>query len=112
MKLQEIFINNLKSYRKQKKLTQSQLSLLLDKSFNYINGIECGASFPSPDVIDKLAEIFSIKSYQLFLEDACPENIVQSGKNEFIEDLSENLSKKIKREIKTVIKTELSEVLK
>lgn len=55
MALQETFINNLKFYRKKAGLTQAQLALLIDKSFNYINGIECGVSFPPPDVIEKIA---------------------------------------------------------
>lgn len=62
MTTQQIFINNLKAYRKQAGFTQAQLASLIDKSFNYINGIECGVSFPSPDVIDKIAGVLKNKA--------------------------------------------------
>lgn len=109
MTTQEIFINNLKAYRKQAGYTQAQLAVLIDKSFNYINGIECGASFPPPDVIDKIAETLKIRPSQLFDENGCAENIISSDKDSFVSDLSKKiLSKmepKIKKDITEAIRT-------
>lgn len=109
MTTQEIFINNLKAYRKQAGYTQAQLAVLIDKSFNYINGIECGASFPPPDVIDKIAETLKIRPFQLFDENGCAENIITSDKDSFVSDLSKKiLSKmepKIKKDITEAIRT-------
>ena len=100
MTTQQIFINNLKAFRKQAGYTQAQLAVLIDKSFNYINGIECGVSFPPPEVIDKIADALKIKPIQLFDENGCEKNIISSDKNEFISKLSDQIYKKIESKIK------------
>lgn len=107
MNTQEIFINNLKFYRKQAGFTQAQLAVLIDKSFNYINGIECGASFPPPDVIDKIAETLKIKPSQLFDETSSPENIKKFSKEEYINEISEKLFNNLKPFISSEIKKTL-----
>lgn len=100
MNTQQIFINNLKSFRKQAGFTQAQLAVLIDKSFNYINGIECGVSFPPPDVIDRIAVALKIKPVQLFDENGCEKNIIDSDKNEFINKLSEQIFRKIENSVR------------
>ncbi len=100
MPTQQIFINNLKSFRKKAGYTQAQLAVLIDKSFNYINGIECGVSFPPPNVIDKISEILNIKPAQLFDENGCEQNIINSDKNQFIKELSDQVFKKIEPKIR------------
>lgn len=108
MTTQKIFINNLKKYRKQAGYTQAQLAVLIDKSFNYINGIECGVSFPPPDVIDKISEILKIKPFQLFDENGSVRNIVSSDRETFITDLS----KKIITTIEPKIQKDIFEAIK
>lgn len=103
METQKLFINNLKAYRKQAGYTQAQLAVLIDKSFNYINGIECAVSFPPPDVIDKICEVLKIKPSQLFDENGCEQNIINSDKTEFITQLSEQVYKKIEPSIRKSI---------
>lgn len=105
MATQQIFINNLKFYRKKAGYTQAQLAVLIDKSFNYINGIECGASFPPPDVIDKISETLKITPAQLFDENGCKENIINSNREEFVA----NLSKKIFSQLEDVLKKDIVE---
>ncbi len=99
MGLQNTFINNLKFYRKRAGLTQAQLALLIDKSFNYINGIECGSFFPPPDVIEKIAIELNVIPVQLFSEDSCPINIVNSNKEKIVDEISQNLYICLKDEI-------------
>lgn len=112
MNTQEIFINNLKFYRKKSGYTQAQLAVLIDKSFNYINGIECGASFPPPDVIDKIAETLKIKPAQLFDENGCKENIIKTDKEDFIKSLSEKIFCRLEPAIKKDIVEGISEELR
>lgn len=103
MTTKEIFINNLKFYRKKTGLTQAQLATYIDKSFNYINGIECGYSFPPPEVIDAIADILKIKPVQLFDENGSLINVVLSDRATFIDNLAEDIYKKIRDEIKADI---------
>ncbi len=77
MSLQEIFFDNLKFFRKQKKLTQMELTLAIDKGYNYINGVEQGKLFPSVEVIEKLAEVLEISPAALFDENSIAKNIIK-----------------------------------
>jgi len=66
MTFQELFIINLKDYRKSYKISQAKLAELCESSQAYIAEIEVGKKFPSPDMIEKIASAFKIESYSLF----------------------------------------------
>ena len=66
MTFQELFIVNLKDYRKSYKISQAKLAELCQSSQAYIAEIEVGKKFPSPDMIEKIASAFNIESYCLF----------------------------------------------
>lgn len=110
MILQEIFIRNLKFYRKEKGYTQNQLTLEINKSYNYINGIEQGKSFPPPEVIDKICEVLKIKPVQLFDEDGCGVNIISGNREKFIDEVSRNIYLRLKDDIKKSIEEEIDKV--
>jgi transcriptional regulator with XRE-family HTH domain len=69
MALQEIFISNLKKYRKKRGVSQMALANLCDTSGNYIGEIETGRRIPSFDKIEKIASALHIDAYQLFVEE-------------------------------------------
>ena len=96
MDLKEIFINNLKFYRKQKGLTQNELTLAIDKSYNYINSVEQGKMMPSFEAIEQICFALEIKPAQLFDENASPQNVKTFNKEEYILEVSERLFKKLK----------------
>jgi len=66
MTFQELFIKNLKDYRKTQEISQSKLAELCDSSQAYIAEIEVGKKFPSPDMIERIASALGIESYFLF----------------------------------------------
>ena len=104
MKLKEIFINNLKFYRKEKGMTQNELTLALNKSYNYINSVEQGKIMPSFDVVEQICDVLNISPVQLFDENASPENIKTFDKEEYINGISEKLFSKLKTLISHEIK--------
>jgi transcriptional regulator with XRE-family HTH domain len=65
---QEIFIKNLRYHRKKKRISQLAFSEKIGISPNYLNAVENGKNFPSPDVIQTILDILDIYPYQLFLE--------------------------------------------
>ena len=67
--LRQAFIRNLKHYRKLKKMRQLDLALELGKNPNYINSIENGKYFPSPETIEQIAEILEIEPIRLFTQE-------------------------------------------
>lgn len=103
MNLQDVFVENLKYFRKKKKLTQNELTLAIDKSYNYINGIEQKKYFPQPDAIEKIAQVLEIKPMQLFDENGCLENTLKNDKENFKAELIEELFVLLKEDIKKEI---------
>ena len=102
MSLQETFIENLKFYRKQAKLSQKDLSVMLNKGYNYINSIEGGVSFPPPQVIDEIAGFLHIEPELLFSKNACPTNINTSFKKKYSASLAATLISRVSAEIEKV----------
>ena len=66
MTFQELFIINLKDFRKLRKISQAKLAELCGSSQAYIAEIEVGKKFPSPDMIERIASALDIESYCLF----------------------------------------------
>jgi transcriptional regulator with XRE-family HTH domain len=66
MTFQELFITNLKDFRKSRKISQAKLAEMCASSQAYIAEIEVGKKFPSPDMIERIASVLDIESYCLF----------------------------------------------
>jgi len=66
MTIQELFIFNLKAYRKMYKISQTQLAGLCDSSTGYIGEIESGKRFPSVKMIERISKALGIESWHLF----------------------------------------------
>jgi transcriptional regulator with XRE-family HTH domain len=94
MTLQEIFIGNLKKFRKERGISQMTLARLCDTSGNYIGEIEAGRRNPSFQKIEQIAEALQIPSYQLFMQET-------AEKGQKTRDLLNQLPFTAKEEIKS-----------
>jgi transcriptional regulator with XRE-family HTH domain len=65
---QKLFIENLRFWRKKRSISQLKLSEMVNISPNYLNAVENGKNFPSPEVIQHISDILELMPYQLFLE--------------------------------------------
>lgn len=63
----EKFANNLKTFRKLRKLTQEQLAEMVGVDFRYISLLENAKSFPSCELIERLTDALEISYTDLFL---------------------------------------------
>ena len=100
MTIQELFIINLKAYRKLRCISQTQLADLCDSSTGYIGEIESCKRFPSVNMIERIASALGIESWHLFKNE--PINSTKSDisvkllptqKNEIIKMANSSLSK-------------------
>jgi len=98
--IQELFIANLKAYRKLRKISQMQLADLCDSSTGYIGEIETGKRFPSVSMIERIAAALEIESWSLFKNEPinpAPQNnlakLAPSQKKELIKMANSALSK-------------------
>ncbi|MDR2019936.1 MAG: helix-turn-helix domain-containing protein [Treponema sp.] len=82
MNLREIFILNLKKFRKIRRLSQMNLAEKCDTAASYIGEIEIGRKFPSIEMIEKIAGALNIEAYRLFI------NETNGGVNETLEYLA------------------------
>jgi transcriptional regulator with XRE-family HTH domain len=87
--IQKVFIQNLRFFRNKKKLSQMELSELVNITPNYLNAVENGKNFPSPDVLQRIIEVLEILPYQLFLEiPGDPKTARQEEKNLLFKELT------------------------
>jgi len=64
--VQDLFITNLKTYRKLRGISQMQLAELCSSSTGYIGEIESGKRFPSVNMIERIAIALEMESWNLF----------------------------------------------
>jgi transcriptional regulator with XRE-family HTH domain len=72
MLLQQIFMINLKKYRKQIGFTQEKLAELCETDPCYIGQIENGRRFPSLAYIERIASALNVAPYLLFYDESDP----------------------------------------
>ncbi len=102
MELREIFVSNMKRYRKDSKLSQMSLAERCDTSTSYIGEIEIGKKFPSVEMIQKIAAALEVQPFQLFMQesDICAQNGVSLERRAV-------LVQKIQRAVADIIDEEL-----
>ncbi len=66
--LQQLFINNIRYYRNKAGYSQLAFSEKIGLSPNYLNAVENGKNFPSPEVLQRMIDVLGILPYELFLE--------------------------------------------
>ncbi len=64
--LKSLFGKKIKEYRKKNNYTQAQLAEMVNVDDKHISCIESGKSFPSADLIDRLARALEVEPKDLF----------------------------------------------
>ena len=104
MKLQQIFIDNLKKRRKELGFSQMALSAMCDTTSNYIGQIEMGRRIPSFEKIEHIAAALGIASYELFVYDAKEKKAAEKPKTK---DCLMKMPANVKKEIISNLLTEI-----
>ena len=99
-RLQRVFIDNLRFWRKKRDISQVKLAEMLSISPNYLNAVENGKNFPSPEVIQRICDSLGLMPCQLFLE--YPAEAIPS--NAMVKNLME-MKQRFIREIDVLIDT-------
>jgi len=82
---------NLKKRRKFLEISQKQLAEKVGTSTQYIGQIEQNKKFPSPEMLERIAEALELDSPQLFSMETYSQNAIQ----QFRENLKVNLEKAV-----------------
>jgi transcriptional regulator with XRE-family HTH domain len=98
MDLDQLFVLNVKKWRKIRGFSQKSLAERCNAAHSYIRQIESGSGHPSFAFIGKLANALNIEAYQLFYDAAAAQaenppqtGYIQSIKMEFLEKMSHEL---------------------
>jgi transcriptional regulator with XRE-family HTH domain len=102
MDLQDLFVINMRKYRKRAGFTQEKLAELCDTEPAYIGQIETGRRCPSLEYVERIACALDLAPYQLFYDeieekDAQEEKIAAAHKEQ-------------KQKIKTILVESVSRI--
>jgi transcriptional regulator with XRE-family HTH domain len=103
--IREILALNLKEYRRKNGFTQEKLAEKAGISSNYLSMVEISRKFPSPEMLDRLAETLNIQTFQLFDPSATSEGALLHLE----QVITENIEKVIKTNIKQEIVNEINQ---
>jgi transcriptional regulator with XRE-family HTH domain len=106
MTLKQVFIQNLREFRKKEGFSQMKLAEYCDTTTSYIGHIETGVKFPSMEMIEKIAKVLKIEPYNFFINRAEQNNQIDSANIYPILPIS------MKNEIKDQMELSISDVLK
>ncbi|GHV79546.1 transcriptional regulator [Spirochaetia bacterium] len=96
MTLQELFIANLKEYRKLRKLSQMALAEECESAQTYISELEMGKKSPSLLMVERIASALGIEAVYLFKDGDLPEdrkNLSHTQKQEMADRMHSALVK-------------------
>ena len=102
MNVKSIFGENLKFYRKEKHLSQEQLSEKANISVKHLSSIERGLTFVSADLLEKLAFYVGIPVFYFFINGK--ENIFNDVTLNTLENIIENQLTKAINNIKSELR--------
>ena len=99
MDLTQLFIHNLKKWRKNMGLSQEKLAERCNTSHSYIRQLESGMGHPSFTFIGKIASALKIEPYQLFYNEKTKSG--ESTRTKHIESIKNKLLETMSNDIQT-----------
>jgi transcriptional regulator with XRE-family HTH domain len=102
MDLDQVFVRNVKKWRKNMGISQKSLAERCDAAHSYIRQIESGRGKPSFTFIRKLAGALGIEVYQLFYDETAGQG-EKTSQAEYIESVKTEFLEKMANEFDTVI---------
>ncbi|MCL2156037.1 MAG: helix-turn-helix transcriptional regulator [Leptospirales bacterium] len=97
--IRDILANNLKENRKRCGFSQAKLAEEADTSTQYIAMIEISRKFPTPEMLDRLAEALGIETYELFVVKPSPEDAMERLHNSIISNIERIVAEAVEKAI-------------
>ena len=85
--IREILANNIKEYRRKYGFSQDKLAELANISSQYLATVETCRKFPTPAVLDRLAEAFGIETHELFAVVPAPQNELEKLRQDIVREV-------------------------
>jgi len=107
MYLKDVFVYNLRKYRRDKGISQLTLAERCGTSTSYIGQMEIGNRAPSLEMVEKIAGALQIRPYLLFfceLDEDTAEQPLQTKTNVLSDVAEDELIKRLTNAIRKVVK--------
>jgi transcriptional regulator with XRE-family HTH domain len=107
MQLKDVFVENLRKYRRERGMSQAMFAEKCDTATSYIGQIEIGNRFPSLELIEKMAKVLKISPHLLFFiesDDNTDEKILKNKKDTISDTKKEELTNRLTDAIRRVVK--------
>lgn len=91
-------------------MRQLDLAFAINKSANYINDIENSKYFPSPEAIEKMAEVLEIEPMHLF-DRTDPHDSAKNAPLVVTPELTQTLFDQLKTDIHAVLRKDIQTIL-
>ena len=85
--IREILATNIKEHRRKCGFSQDGLSEKAGISSQYLATVETCRKFPTPEVLERLADALGIETHELFAVDSAPQNELQLLRNDIISEV-------------------------
>ena len=97
VRLQSIFVENLRKHRRKCGLTQAQLAEKVNVSTHHIGMIELSRNNPTLDLVERIAKALNIKTYELFMDPRSPNEEFQRLRLEIRDDMRQLLDEALEK---------------
>jgi transcriptional regulator with XRE-family HTH domain len=98
--IREILANNIKEYRRKYGFSQDKLAELASISSQYLATVETCRKFPTPEVLDRLAEALNIETHALFSFASTPQKELEKLRQDIIGEVVEAIKQSFSEESK------------
>jgi len=99
-KIRDILAQNIKVHRQRLSITQPELAERANISVNFIGMIEQKRKFPSPDMLDRIAEALEIETGELFITSVSPQAELMKLHKEILASLNLSIIEAVSKAIK------------
>jgi len=107
VRIRELLALNLKEYRRKCGYTQEKLAEKAGISANYLSMVEVSRKFPTPEMLDRLAQALDIQTFQLFEPTSTPEGALIHLEHSIITNIENIISLSVKQAVSNVLKEQI-----
>jgi len=104
LNIRDILALNLKENRKKCGFTQEKLAEIAGISAHYLAMVEVSKKFPTPEMLDRIAQALKIETYQLFDVSATPEGALLHLEQSILSNIEQLISVTVKQAISNELK--------
>ena len=97
--IRDILAGNIKENRRKCGFSQEKLAEKAGISTPFVAMIEVSRKFPTPDVLDRIAEALNIETYELFAVPPSPQDALEQLHKAIVKDIGQVVGEAVERAV-------------